>query len=220
MPVRQGQKMATLDLHEQEQVEAFKAWWKDNGKWLLLVLVLVLGGFAATRGWHAYKNKQAGDAATLFAELNNQVASNDPKRINDAAAAVMDKYGSSAYAPRAALLAAQVNIHAKDVAQAKTQLQWVIDHAGEATLKDVARLNLASLLLDEKNYAGALALLGASHPDSFNGLYADLKGDVLNAQGKAEEARAAYQQAFTMTDAKSPYRNLIQMKLDALGGAK
>jgi predicted negative regulator of RcsB-dependent stress response len=212
--------MATLDLQEQEQVDAFKHWWNDNGKGVILALALVLGGFAAMKGWHAYKDKQAGEAATLFAELNKQVSSNDPKRINDAAAAVIDKYGSSAYAPRAELLAAQANIQAKDAAHAKTQLQWVIDHASEATLKDVARLKLASLLLDEKNYTEALALLDATHPDSFAGLYADLKGDVLNAQGKTEEARIAYQQAFERTDAKSPYRNLIQMKLDALGGTK
>jgi len=212
--------MATLDLQEQEQVDAFKHWWKDNGKGVILALVLVLGVFVAIKGWHSYKDKQANEAATLFAELNKQVGSNDPKRINDAAQAVIDQYGSSAYAPRAALLAAQANIQAKDVAHAKTQLQWVIDHAGEAALKDVARLKLASLLLDEKSYPEALALLDATHPDSFNGLYADLKGDVLNAQGKTEEARTAYQQAFERTDAKSPYRNLIQMKLDALGGSK
>jgi predicted negative regulator of RcsB-dependent stress response len=212
--------MATLDLQEQEQVDAFKHWWKDNGKWLFLLLVFVLSGIAATKGWQSYKNKQANEAATLFAELNKQVSSNDPKRINDAAAAVMDQYGSSAYASRAALLAAQVNIQNKDAAHAKTQLQWVIDHASEAALKDVARLKLASLLLDEKSYAEALALLDAIHPDSFTGLYADLKGDVLEAQGKTEEARIAYQQAFEKTDAKSPYRNLIQIKLDALGGTK
>jgi len=212
--------MATLDLQEQEQVEALKAWWKDNGTWLLLALALVLGGFAATKGWQAYKEKQAGEAATLFAELNKQLGSKDPKRINDAATAVIDQFGSSAYAPRAALLAAQINIQVKDSAHAKTQLQWVIDHASEAALKDVARLKLASVLLDEKSYSEALTLLDAQHPDSFAGLYADLKGDVLNAQGKSEEARTAYQQAFEKIDAKSPYRNLVQMKLDALGGAK
>ena len=82
--------MATLDLQEQEQVDAFKHWWKDNGTWLLLLLVLALGGLAATKGWQSYKDKQANEAATLFAELNKQISSNDPKRINDAAAAVID----------------------------------------------------------------------------------------------------------------------------------
>ena len=212
--------MATLDLQEQEQVEALKHWWRDNGKGVILALVLVLGGFAVSKGWQTYKSNQASEAATLYSELNKQVSSNDPKRINDAATAVIDKFGSSVYAPRAALLAAQVNIQAKDSAKARTQLQWVIDHASEAALKDVARLKLASVLLDEKNYTDALALLDAPHPDSFAGLYADLKGDVLNAQGKTAEARAAYQQAFEKIDAKSPYHNLVQMKLDALGGAK
>lgn len=210
--------MATLDLQEQEQVDAFKAWWKDNWKSLLLTLLIILGGFGTMQGWQSYKANKSIEAATLFAELGKQVGSGDPKRINDAAAAVIDGYGSSAYAPRASMLAAQVNILVKDAARAKTQLQWVIKHADEEGLKNVARLNLASLLLDEKNYDEALALLDTAHPESFDGLYADLKGDVLNAQGKTKEARAAYQQGLAKIDSKSAYRNLIQMKLDSTDG--
>jgi predicted negative regulator of RcsB-dependent stress response len=212
--------MATLDLQEQEQVDAFKHWWKDNGKGVILALALVLGGFAAMQGWQAYKAKQTSGAATLFAEVAKQVDSKDPKRINDAAGAVMEKYGSSAYASRAALVAAQASIEAKDAAHAKTQLRWVIDHASEPGLKEVARLRLASVLLDEKDYASALALLEGTHPDDYAGLYADLRGDVLNAQGKKEEARTAYQLALDKTDSKSSYHNLLQMKLDALGGVE
>ncbi|BBI99834.1 hypothetical protein FGKAn22_15270 [Ferrigenium kumadai] len=212
--------MAALDLQEQEQLDTIKAWWKDNGNKVLgavLIVVVAMGGW---RGWQYYQNKQAAEAATLYAEFVKQMESNDAKRINDAAAAVMDKYASTAYASRAALLAAQVNENTKDVARAKTQLQWTLDHAGEATQKDVARLRLAAILLDEKAYDAAMKLLNAVHPDSFNGLYADLKGDVLSAQGKTDEARTAYKLAYEKTDAKSMYRNLIQMKLDALGAAK
>lgn len=212
--------MATLDLQEQEQVDALKSWWKDNGKTVLLTIALVVGGIVASQAWQSYKANKRTEAAAMYSELIKQAASNDPKRINDAAAAVTDKYSSSAYAPRAALLAAQVNIQAKDNARAKTQLQWVIDHADEDGLKHLARLQLASVLLDEKNFAEALKVLEAPHPDSFVGLYADLKGDVLSAEGKSEEARAAYQQAYNKFDTKSMYRSLIQMKLDALGGAK
>lgn len=212
--------MATLDLQEQEQVDALKAWWQDNGKGVILIVVVALVAVVVTQFWQAHKARQAGDAAALFGELNKQLASNDPKRINDAAAALTDKYASSAFAPRAALLAAQADIDAKDAARAKAQLQWVLDHAQEDTLKDLARLKLAALLLDEKDYAGALAQLAAKHPESFDSLYTDLKGDVLSAQGKSAEARAAYQQAYDKADPKGPYRNLIQMKLDALGGAK
>lgn len=212
--------MATLDMHEQEQVDALKAWWKDNGKSLMLAIVLGVGIFGAVLGWKYWHAKQNAEAATLFGEVMKQVGSNDPKRVNDAAAAVVSKYGSTMYASRAELLAAQVNIQVKDSATAASQLQWVIDHAAEASLQDVARLKLASLRLDEKKYDDALKLLDAAHPEAFNGLYVDLKGDVLSAQGKTEEARAAYKLALDKTDAKSSYRNLIQMKLDALGGAK
>ncbi len=212
--------MAALDLQEQEQLDALKAWWKDNGTWLLgmlLVVAVIVGGW---RGWQYYQHQQSGDAATLYQQFSLQLASNDSQRINDAAAALMDKYAASAYAARAALEAAQINQQNKDVARAKTQLQWVIKHVKQATLKDVARLRLAALLLDERDYTAALQQLDAQHPASFDGLYADLKGDVLSAQGKPGEAKAAYQIAYDKTEVSSAYRNLIQMKLDALGDSK
>jgi predicted negative regulator of RcsB-dependent stress response len=213
--------MAALDLQEQEQLDALKAWWHDNRTWLLgslLVGALIAGGW---RGWHYYQHKQANESALLYAEFVNQVENKgDLKQVNDAAAAVMEKYASSAYAPRAALLAAQLNEENKDAVHAKTQLQWVLDHAREDGLKEVARLRLATLLLDEKNYDAATKLLDAKHTASFDALYADLKGDVFNAQGKKDEARTAYKLAYEKTgDDGGSYRSLIQLKMDALGTA-
>jgi predicted negative regulator of RcsB-dependent stress response len=212
--------MAALDLQEQEQIDALKAWWKDNGNRLIglvLIAVVAMGGW---RGWQYYQHKQSTEAATLYAGFVQQQGSNDAKRVNDAAAAVMDKFASSGYAPRAALQAAEMNELVKDVARAKTQLQWVIDHAAEAGLKDVARLRLGAILLDEKNYADATKLLEARHAAAYDALYADLRGDLLAAQSKVEEARTSYKLAYEKTDEKSQYRSLIQMKMDALGVAK
>jgi predicted negative regulator of RcsB-dependent stress response len=210
--------MSSLDLQEQEQVDALKAWWNKNGKWVIGALVVGLLGFAGMQFWKSHQASQAGEAAKLYAEVVKQVGSNDAKRIGDAADALVSRYGSSAYAPRAQLLAAQASLQARDVAHAKVQLQWVVDHASETGLQDTARLKLASVLLDEKKYDEAIKQLDAAHPEAFTGLYADLKGDVLSAQGKVAEARAAYQQALDKTDAKSGYRNLIQLKMDGLGG--
>lgn len=210
--------MAELDLHEQEQVDALKAWWKENSKWIIGVLVAGLLGFAAMQFWKNYQSSQAAEAVTLYAEVIKQVATNDAKRVGDAADALASRYGKTAYAPRAQLLAAQASLQAKDIAHAMVQLQWVIEHSTETGLQDVARLKLASVLLDEKKYDEAMKQLDAAHPESFTGLYADLKGDVLSAQGKVAEARAAYQQAYDKIDAKSEYRNLIQLKMDGLGG--
>ncbi len=212
--------MAALDMHEQEQIDALKAWWKTNGKWTLIAIALAAVVFAATFGWKRWHAAQGAEAAAMYVEVINQINTNDAKRINDAVSAMVGKYGSSAYAARAQLLAAQFNVQAKDNAKAVAQLQWVIDHAGEDGLQNVARLKLASLLLDEKKYDDARKVLDAPHADAYAGLYLDLKGDVFNAQGKREEARTAYKQALEKTDAASMYRSLIQMKLDALGGTK
>ncbi|OIO81826.1 MAG: hypothetical protein AUJ90_04125 [Gallionellaceae bacterium CG1_02_60_948] len=212
--------MAELDLHEQEQVDAFKAWWKENGNWIIGIVLLGALAFAGNQYWRNHQASQAADAAKLYGEVLQQVESRDAKRIGDAADALANRYGDSAYAPRAQLLAAQASLQARDAARAKVQLQWVVEHAGETALQDTARLKLASVLLDEKQYDAALQQLAAAHPASFSGLYADLKGDVLLAMGKTADARVAYQLALDKTDAKSTYRNLIQLKLDGLGSAQ
>lgn len=212
--------MAELDLHEQEQVDAFKAWWKENGNRLIGGILLVVLAFAGNQYWRQHQANQAAEAAKLYGEVLQQTASGDPKRIGDAADALVKEYGGSAYAPRAQMLAAQAGLQRGDAAQAKVRLQWVIEHADESALQHTARLNLASILLDEKQYDAALQQLATAHPASFDGLYADLKGDVLLAQGKPADARAAWQQALDKLGAQSLYRNLVQLKLDGLGGAK
>lgn len=212
--------MAELDLHEQEQVDAFKAWWNENGNWIIGIVVLAALAFAGNQYWRNHQAGQAVDAAKLYGEVVQQIESGDAKRIGDAADALANRYGSSAYAPRAQLLAAQASLQAGDTARAKVQLLWVIEHADEIAVQHTARLKLASVLLDQGQYDAALQQLAAKHADSYAGLYADLKGDVLLVMGRKDEARAAWQLALDKMDAKITYRNLIQLKLDGLGSAQ
>lgn len=212
--------MATLDLHEQEQVDAIKNWWAENGKWVLTAVIAAVLGYAGIQFWKNYQIKQSEGASKLYVEVEKQLGSGDVKRLNDAVAALVDQFGRSAFAPRAQLLAAQANLKLQDFSRAKTQLQWVVDHANESGLQATATLKLASVLLDEKNYDAALKLLNGGTAESFKGLYADLKGDILFAQGKLPEAKVAYQSALALIDAKSNYHNLVQLKLDGLGVGK
>jgi len=131
---------------------------------------------------------------------------------------LIEQYPRMAYATRAALLAAKSNYESGDAKSAKAQLQWVLEHASSDEIKDAARLRLAGVLLDEKNHAEALKLLEAKHGGAFDGLYADLKGDVLLASGKSAEAQASYKLALEKIDPASAYRGLVQMKLDGLDG--
>jgi predicted negative regulator of RcsB-dependent stress response len=116
------------------------------------------------------------------------------------------------------LLYAKLLYDSGDKAAAKTQLQWVIDHASEEELKAVARFRLAQALLDEKAYDEALRTLDVKTDDAFAAIYSDLRGDILAAAGKNTDARTAYQTTLAKLDAKSAYRAYVQAKLDSLGG--
>src|SRR5512134_3358679 len=206
-----------FDLEEQEKVEAIKSWWAQYGTSLILGVVVFAAAVGA-QGWGYYQRGQAEQAARLYLEVEKAATARDDKKVRAAAAQVMDKFGSTAYGPRAALLASRSAYEAGDLAGAKMQLTWVADNAKEEELRDVARLRLAGVYLDEKNYADALKALEAPHGAAFNALFSDMKGDVLAAQGKGAEARSAYQAALEKLDKGSPYRGYIQLKLDVLGG--
>lgn len=212
--------MAALNQQEQESIDALKEWWKQYGKLVMVAAILVIGAVAGLQAWRYYQDSQALKAAESYAMLQQAVKDHDQKKVIEVAASLKDKYRSTGYAAMAALLAAQISYAGGDVAGTKAQLQWVTDFALEAELKDVARLRLARVYFDEKDYAGAIKLLDAAHGDAFAVLYLDLKGDALFAQGKLAEARTAYRVAFENIDKDSSYRNVIQIKLDSLGPDK
>jgi len=208
------------DLEEQEQLATIKSWWSQYGK---LVVVTVVGGllvFGGIRGWSYYKSSQASAAVVLFDQMQRAERASDHKKVRDIAMQIVDNYSSTHYATLASMSAAKSEFDTGDLPAAKARLQWVIDNAKEEEARDVARLRLARVLLDEKNPAEALKVLESKHGDSFAGLYADVKGDALLAGGQRTEARAAYQIALDKSDAASPLRQIIQLKLDALGESK
>ena len=209
--------MATYDLEEQEQIDIIKTWWKRNGNTVMLAVAVFAVTVAGVQGWRQYQNSQATKASTMYEVLQGVAKSADAKKTREAAGQIIEQYPSTAYAPRAALIAAKSNYDAGDAQSAKAQLQWATEHAKEDAVRDMARLRLAGVLLDEKNYAEASKQVETPSSPAFVALFADLKGDILAAQGKNTEARSAYQTALDKIGAKSPYRQLIQMKQDGLG---
>ena len=208
------------DLEEQEQIDAIKAWWNDYGKLVMIVAIALLLAIAAFQGWRYYRGQQAERAAILYSQMNEADRAGDAKRIRDIAGQIIERYGSSQYAGMAALAAAKAGVATGEMEDAKKKLQWATDNAKEAEMRDVARLRLAALLLDEKKFDEALKLLAVKPADAFAMLYADLRGDVLSAQGKPAEARTAYQEALGKGDPKGNYSRLVEVKLDALGEGK
>ena len=223
--------MAVYDLEEQEQIASAKAFWKQYGNLIAGVLVVAAVGVGGYYGWQGYQNKQTGEASAIYGALSQAAEAKDSAKVKVAAGELVEKYSGTSYAPMGALVAGKVLFEAGDLKSARAQLTWASEH-GSGELRDVARLRLAAVLLDDKAYEEALKALQVAPGEGFAARFADLKGDVLFAQGKVGEARGAYQEALAKLGAdkagegstvaaqsSGPYKELLQQKLDALGGS-
>jgi predicted negative regulator of RcsB-dependent stress response len=212
--------MAThLDLEEQEQLDQLKHFWNQYGNLITWVLILALGAYAAFNGWNWWQREQTVKAGALFEELDRAAQAEDADKAGRVFADLKERFGRTAFAQQAGLLAAKVQFEKGQIEQARVSLAWVADNAAEAEYKTVARLRLAGMLLDQKQYDAALQQLDGATAKEFEPLGADRRGDVLIAQGKKEEAKAAYLKAWQAMDPTVEYRRLIEAKLVALGAS-
>ena len=210
--------MATqLDLQEQEQLDQLKAFWNQYGNLITWLLVLVLGAYAAWNGWNWYQRSEAEKAGAMFDELQRAAQAGDVDRAAKVSGDLQQRYPRTAFAEQGGLLTAKLQYEKGKADAAKASLAWVADHAAEDEYRTVARLRLAGVLLDQKQYDQALQQLDQAGGKEFEALVADRRGDILLAQGKKEEAKAAYQAAWKAMDEKLEYRRLIDAKLTALG---
>ena len=208
-----------LDLEEQEQVEELKAWWKQHGGMIAALVVAVAVGFIGWQGWRWYQSNQAAHASALYETVTKAIQANDAKALRDAAGTLVESYPRTLYASMGAMVAARYYFDRGDLKSAKAQLAWVIERAPSQDFKDLARLRLAAVLLDEKAYDEALKTLDAKTAAAYEAQYAALRGDVLVAKNQAADAKAAYKLAIEKADgADSAFTESVRMRLDALGG--
>jgi predicted negative regulator of RcsB-dependent stress response len=208
-----------LDLEEQEQLAELKAWWTQYGSLITAAITAAAIAFAGWQGWRWYERSQASQAGVLFDTLARAAQAGDAKALRDADGALLENYPRTLYASMAALAAARFYFDRNDLKNAKAQLQWVLEQGRTDEFRDLARLRLAAVLLDEKAYDEALKLLDEKHGAAFDAEYAAAKGDVLVAKSQAEPARAAYRLALEKSgSANNAFRESVRMRLEALGG--
>jgi predicted negative regulator of RcsB-dependent stress response len=207
------------DHEEQEQLATLKAWWHTYGNLVTWFVTAVLVAFAAWSGWKYYQRDQTSKGALLYEEIVKAAEAKDQVKLARAAEDIKDKFSGTPYAQMGLLTAAKAAFDAKDLKSAKAHLQWIVDHGRTDEFKALARIRLAGVLLDEKAYDEGLKLLSGDFPEQFAALVADRRGDLLFAQNKLDEARKEFKTALEKTEIKNPARQLIQLKLDALGGS-
>ena len=210
--------MATqLNLEEQEQLDSLKAFWNRQGGLITWTLVLVLGGFAGWNGWNYWQRDQAVKAGAMFEELDRAAAAGDAEKTARVFADMQQRFPKVPITQQGGLTAAKVQVDKGQADAAKASLTWVAENGAEEEMRTIARLRLAAVQADAKQFDEALKTLEAAKAPEFTALVADRRGDVLMAQGKKPEARAAWEAAYAAMDPKVDYRRLIEAKLMSVG---
>ena len=210
--------MAVYDLEEQENIEALKAWWNQYGRLVIAVFVAFILGVSGIQGWRYYKEQRAQKGAVVFAQLEEAVRANDAAKATDLAKKLATDFAPTGYGARGGILAARTTFEAGDLKTTEELLRAAAQAARDEPVRAIANLRLSAVLLEQKKYDEAIKVVSGPSPESFVPLFADARGDVLVAQGKVADAKGAYQIALDKLPKSSAWRNVVEVKRDALGG--
>jgi predicted negative regulator of RcsB-dependent stress response len=209
----------SYDFEEQERIAELKGWWEDNRWYVLGAVVAAALAFGGYHGWKHWTRTKAEDAAAMYQPVAKAATDKDAKAIAETAKPLIEKHPGSFYASEAALILAKQAFDAGDFAKAREHYEWVMKNGVEEH-RGIARMRLASVLMEQKKYDEALKVLDDNKDQAYVALAADLRGDIMLAQGRVDEARAAYKLALEKAGPRNPVRGIAETKLNALGGAK
>ena len=205
-----------LDLEEQEQVDELKALWKKYGNYITLGVIAFFVLYGLFQGWGYYQTKQSLGASEAYQGIV-VLDKKNTKEIMQKSQKLMDDYSGTPYAGRAAILFAKASYLEGLKDKAKEKLEWASNHAKESATESIALIQLGQILVEEKKYEDALKKVNDVDNEGYLGLSNDLKGDILNAMGKKDDAKKAYQEALKRFGPKDPYAKFTQEKLESLG---
>ena len=205
-----------LDLEEQEQVDELKALWKKYGSYITRGVIAFFVLYGLFQGWGYYQTKQSLGASELYQSIV-VLDEKNTKDILEKSQKLMDDYSGTPYAGRAAILFAKASYLDGNKDKAKEKLDWATSHAKESATESIALIQFGQILVEEKKYEDALKKVNDVENEGYLGLSNDLKGDILNAMGKKEEAKKAYQEALKRFGPKDPYARFTEEKLESLG---
>ncbi|MDN3521192.1 YfgM family protein [Halomonas ramblicola] len=207
---------------EEEQVEALKRWWKENGLALVAGVAIAAAGVIGWNAWQGYQENQATAASMRYQQLINLTGGEtlDEERLPEARALVteiVDEHGTTLYADLARLIDARLAVTQGDNATARASLEAVIDAGRRDYVTGLARLRLARLQLADGDAEAALATLEAGVPEALAAQRAEVRGDAHHALGRDDKAGEAWREALELAEADDQPLYGVQLKLDNLG---
>ena len=206
----------TYNAHDQG--EAVKKWLQDNGSAIVMGLVIAFGGLFGFKQWQNWQDTNRQQASYEFEVMNQQLAQNQLDAAMDNFQILKDDHSKSPYASMAALQMARARLEANQADLAIGLYEYVVENGYPKAMQVVARERLARVLLDQGQPAEALTVLqGADDTTGFESRFAEVRGDIQFAQGRNDEAAAAYREALDALEAGAGDRARLVMKLESLG---
>ena len=200
---------------DEEQAEALKKWWNENGKFIIAGVVIGIGAIFGWRGYNTHQAQQAVEASVLYEQMIIASREDDSENVAVYANRILENYKSSTYATFATLMLAKQAAETGELDEAETHLRWVLNNSSQEEFEHVARLRLARVLIAGEKLDQADKTLKVSNTGDFSSRYEELRGDILVKQKRVDEARQAYEKALANSaDGNNP---ILQMKLDDLG---
>lgn len=203
-------------LEEQQELDDFKYFWKNWGRWLFALLIAAALGYLGYIIYKDHKISQNREAAEVLAQMVDKAQSKaDSKQINADLLKLQQDYPDTVPAAQATMMVAATEFDAGRYDTAAGHLNWVLSNQKAPLIQALAAQRLAVVLLQQKKYDAAIAALSTKVEADFEPLLLEIKGDVYAAQNKAKEAAQSYQQALEKLPKDAIERELLQMKLDS-----
>lgn len=223
---------------EEEQVEAIKRWWKDNGNGILMGIGLAIALVFGWQSWQQNTRAKGEEASVLFSQMQEasralltmpatpvkegEAPAENPQRVTfeHLAKQLKDEYAGSTYAVMAALMVARDKVDAGNAADAEKELRWALEQKPAEAISLIINLRLARVLAMKGELDNALALLEGIDPGAQKSTYEELRGDLYMAKGDVAKAREAYKAGLAAAAESSNNRALLKTKLDDLAVAE
>ena len=209
-------------LSEEEQIEAFKQWWVDNGLKLVAAAVIAIGGTLGWQGWQSSQQAHSEQGSAIYSSMIDAIKADAEQPLSDekkqkiiaSANQLKQDFSNTGYAHLSALLKAKLAVDADDLDQAADELQWVLNNKPADNLELLATLRLARVEAAKGNANKALALVEAKEVENMTSAYEEAKGDFHIILGHYEAAYTAYQAAIDAEDTGNTRQmSILRLKL-------
>ncbi|MBN4053517.1 tetratricopeptide repeat protein [Haliea sp. AH-315-K21] len=198
---------------DEEQIEALKSWWDENGTSVIVGIIFVLAVLFGSRYWQSSQTSVTEAASDMYAKMADSIQLDTDLDIDNTELIsaqnlhieLKNNFANSVYSRYSALLMARLYVQKNELDEAARELQWILDNPGLGFLKSIddelaltTRSRLARVFLAQGDAGAALQLLDEVEPGSFAGVFAEIEGDAYVALGRVEDAIEAYQTALNV----------------------